>query len=143
MDTTSRNTLIPAFAVFLVLVTAILWWSASLASKTKNSNRAINRNRVACTQEAKLCPDGSSVGRTGPNCAFAPCPASTTNTAVSGGCVITGCSRQVCSDHEVVTTCIMLPEYSCYASATCERQTDGQCGWTTTTKLLDCLTLPQ
>lgn len=28
----------------------------------------------ACTQEAKLCPDGSSVGRTGPNCEFTPCP---------------------------------------------------------------------
>ncbi len=30
---------------------------------------------VACTQEAKICPDGSSVGRTGPACAFADCPA--------------------------------------------------------------------
>ena len=29
---------------------------------------------IACTQEAKLCPDGSYVGRTGPNCEFAPCP---------------------------------------------------------------------
>ena len=29
---------------------------------------------VACTQEAKLCPDGSAVGRTGPNCEFAECP---------------------------------------------------------------------
>jgi hypothetical protein len=29
---------------------------------------------AACTQEAKLCPDGTSVGRTGPNCEFAPCP---------------------------------------------------------------------
>ncbi len=28
----------------------------------------------ACTEEAKICPDGSSVGRTGPNCEFAPCP---------------------------------------------------------------------
>ncbi|SFE98323.1 hypothetical protein SAMN02745121_06366 [Nannocystis exedens] len=28
----------------------------------------------ACTMEAKLCPDGSAVGRTGPNCEFAPCP---------------------------------------------------------------------
>ncbi len=27
-----------------------------------------------CTQEAKLCPDGSYVGRTGPNCEFAACP---------------------------------------------------------------------
>ena len=28
---------------------------------------------VACTMEAKLCPDGSSVGRSGPRCEFAPC----------------------------------------------------------------------
>lgn len=27
-----------------------------------------------CTQEAKLCPDGSYVGRTGPDCEFAACP---------------------------------------------------------------------
>ncbi len=32
---------------------------------------------VACTAEAKLCPDGSAVGRTGPNCEFAECPMST------------------------------------------------------------------
>lgn len=31
-------------------------------------------NQVACTMEAKLCPDGSSVGRSGPNCEFAECP---------------------------------------------------------------------
>gem|GEM_PF-5619646 len=30
----------------------------------------------ACTQEAKICPDGSAVGRTGPTCEFAPCPSS-------------------------------------------------------------------
>lgn len=30
--------------------------------------------QVACTQEAKICPDGSAVGRTGPKCEFAPCP---------------------------------------------------------------------
>lgn len=31
-----------------------------------------------CTTEAKICPDGSGVGRTGPNCEFAPCPAAGT-----------------------------------------------------------------
>jgi len=30
--------------------------------------------QVACTEEALLCPDGSGVGRGGPNCKFAPCP---------------------------------------------------------------------
>lgn len=29
---------------------------------------------VYCTQEVKMCPDGSAVGRTGPNCEFAACP---------------------------------------------------------------------
>jgi len=28
----------------------------------------------ACTMEAKICPDGSAVGRSGPNCEFAACP---------------------------------------------------------------------
>lgn len=28
---------------------------------------------TACTAEAKVCPDGSSVGRSGPDCAFAAC----------------------------------------------------------------------
>jgi hypothetical protein len=31
-------------------------------------------NNVVCTMEVKLCPDGSYVGRTGPNCEFAKCP---------------------------------------------------------------------
>jgi hypothetical protein len=29
---------------------------------------------VACTADAKICPDGSAVGRVGPNCEFAACP---------------------------------------------------------------------
>ncbi len=29
---------------------------------------------VACTDEAKQCPDGSYVGRTGPQCQFSECP---------------------------------------------------------------------
>lgn len=42
-------------------------------------------SRVMCTQEAKLCSDGSYVGRTGPHCEFAKCPEDVTaswNTAI-------------------------------------------------------------
>ncbi|MDC0721390.1 hypothetical protein [Nannocystis bainbridge] len=39
-----------------------------------NPPPADNPGGVACTMEAKVCPDGSAVGRTGPNCEFAPCP---------------------------------------------------------------------
>lgn len=38
---------------------------------------------VYCTQEAMLCPDGSYVGRTGPNCEFAICPG--VNSSTIGG----------------------------------------------------------
>ncbi|HEV7121757.1 MAG TPA: hypothetical protein VGN56_02980 [Candidatus Paceibacterota bacterium] len=38
----------------------------------------------ACTAEAKVCPDGSSVGRTGPNCAFAACPLPNAEDAEAG-----------------------------------------------------------
>lgn len=35
---------------------------------------AASGSGTMCTMDAKLCPDGSSVGRTGPNCEFAACP---------------------------------------------------------------------
>jgi hypothetical protein len=34
---------------------------------------------IGCTLEAKQCPDGSYVGRTGPNCEFSECPGTATN----------------------------------------------------------------
>jgi len=33
-----------------------------------------NSQPRACTEEVKLCPDGSAVGRVAPDCDFAPCP---------------------------------------------------------------------
>jgi len=38
---------------------------------------------VGCTQEAKICPDGSAVSRTGPNCGFAACPTVKTDETVN------------------------------------------------------------
>lgn len=40
---------------------------------------------TVCTQEAKMCPDGSYVGRSGPKCEFAQCPAIKTDTKVKIG----------------------------------------------------------
>lgn len=61
----------------------------------------------------------------------------------SGGstkpCIKTGCSGQVCSDEEVVTTCEYRPEYDCYKRARCERQANGECGFTQTRELTTCL----
>ncbi len=54
-------------------------------------------------------------------------------------CMRTGCSGQVCSDQEVITTCEFKPEYECLKKAACERQKNGQCGFTQTPELLACL----
>ena len=67
-----------------LLVPYILWVSfASLLNYSiwqLNTNKPIgypevkiDKNQIMCTMEAKLCPDGSAVGRSGPNCEFAEC----------------------------------------------------------------------
>ncbi len=58
-----------------LLIPYILW--VSFAGFLNLSIWQLNSqtiNPVACTMEAKLCPDGSAVGRTGPKCEFTPCP---------------------------------------------------------------------
>ena len=54
-------------------------------------------------------------------------------------CKKTGCSGQVCSETDMFTTCEWRPEYACYATAKCERQADGHCGFTKTAELTACL----
>ena len=54
-------------------------------------------------------------------------------------CMKTGCSSQVCSDQEVITTCEYRTEYECYKRAACERQRNGECGFTMTRELTQCL----
>lgn len=55
-------------------------------------------------------------------------------------CRKTGCSGQVCSDSDVITTCEFRPEYACFQNARCERQQNGECGFTQTTELTSCIT---
>jgi hypothetical protein len=60
--------------------------------------------------------------------------------APQGRCYVGGCSSQICSDREdVISTCEWRPQYACYRTATCERQASGQCGWTMTSALQQCL----
>lgn len=54
--------------IVVIIVSATGLVSARLIYKEKK------QEAVFCTMEAKLCPDGSYVGRTGPNCEFTQCP---------------------------------------------------------------------
>ena len=48
--------------------------SAVYIPENPNGVSDVPTNPVACTMEAKMCPDGSYVGRVGPNCEFKACP---------------------------------------------------------------------
>jgi len=73
ISTTLAFSVIIILAIFLAGISFYLWKGIKI-----ENNPIINipkKNKpVACTEEAKICPDGSYVGRTAPNCEFAPCP---------------------------------------------------------------------
>jgi len=55
-----------------------------------------NSEQIICTMEAKLCPDGSYVGRTGPNCEFEKCPDEGEEPACQDLCGDGICQEVVC-----------------------------------------------
>jgi len=58
----------------LILATAsAAFFGFYYSSENKPTDGSENKP-IACTQEAKLCLDGSAVGGIPPNCEFAPCP---------------------------------------------------------------------
>lgn len=61
----NKSTIIALVLLALLLGTA--YWSTKAFPIIKPEN-------IGCTMEAKICPDGSAVGRVAPNCEFAACP---------------------------------------------------------------------
>ncbi len=79
MNRADKNFLIGIVIFLLILL--VLITGAFYFYKSKEISTPVE---VACTMEAKQCPDGSYVGRSGPKCEFTACPsggpvATTTN----------------------------------------------------------------
>lgn len=135
--------------VILLLTGAVIGFQLGRWSGSYEINNLLSPTPVSCTLEAKICPDGSSVGRTGPNCEFAPCPLFNTvspSPAVTGsaetGCKRTGCSGQLCiseDNDDMMSTCEVRKEFGCLQYSRCELQKNGACGWTQTPSYTDCL----
>ncbi|MEO5635080.1 MAG: Gmad2 immunoglobulin-like domain-containing protein [Candidatus Paceibacterota bacterium] len=72
----NKNIIIIIVLVIIVLTGGVLFFSNknNTIDITQNPNNSNNAQQIACTMEAKICPDGSAVGRGGPNCDFDPCP---------------------------------------------------------------------
>lgn len=58
-------------------------------------------------------------------------------------CVRAGCSHELCVSSniagQIMSPCVFKEENECLSSAVCERQTDGNCGFTTTAAYQACL----
>lgn len=82
-----KKSLIFVGVIVLIVIAISLYSSSKKANQIKNEQNTAGQNEAvkqptttstgsknACAQDAKLCPDGSYVGRTGPKCEFAKCP---------------------------------------------------------------------
>ena len=111
---------------------------------TEESSAQLNAALKAMGTQDGVIVVGSHVDVTGPGGRSQTLKATqfyvrTSSSSALKPCIKTGCSKQICSDEEVITTCEYRTEYECYQKATCERQADGNCGFTKTPELQSCL----
>ena len=125
-------------AIIIVGVSYLAYLSFRQTNSSTSPGTPIAPSPVACTMDAKVCPDGSAVGRTSPNCEFAACPGAKTGTKE---CVRGGCSGQICEEAGTgtITDCEYSAAYGCYQKAECTVQANGECGFTDTLVLRQCL----
>ena len=65
----------PILAFFLGVYYERIQSAAAFRTYYKQTRENVRSSQErGCTMDAKMCPDGSYVGRTSPNCEFAACP---------------------------------------------------------------------
>lgn len=77
MSNSGRGTFlyIGVIALFLIIAVSSVTYVILQRRRRQSSSPTLPPGiEQGCTLEAMLCPDGTAVGRTGPNCEFAPCP---------------------------------------------------------------------
>lgn len=73
----SNNKIFLAILASTALLIGLIVWLAinsPQAPQQPQEQATTTPQTYECNADAKICPDGSSVGRTGPNCEFAACP---------------------------------------------------------------------
>lgn len=87
--------------------------------------------QVSCTMEAKLCPDGSAVGRTGPNCEFAACPGNNApsindfnSCAAAGNPIMETYPRQCQANGQTFVEVLVKVGENCLQSVDCQLPMD-------------------
>lgn len=111
----NKNFLSIAGVLVLAVIVYIVWATfMKTALKTKNQGVA-----KVCTADAKKCPDGSWVGRSGPNCEFicptAKLPQSSTTTVILQGTI----GQQVAGLNVKITPLSIVGDSRCPIDVNC------------------------
>lgn len=102
-----------AVVVFLLMIDISIGVFNEGAKGTGSANTN-NTNAVICPQDAKVCPDGTTVSRIAPDCDFPSCPTTNVNTSVNvNSAVNTNTTVSTTSQPAVIyTTTLKLTEGS-------------------------------
>lgn len=90
-----------SYFIIALLLLVVVGGAAAVFFRLNN-----NQKPVACTIEAKLCPDGSYVSRQGPNCEFAKCKDISTMGTIKGKVGV----GPICPVERVGIPCPVPPE---------------------------------
>jgi hypothetical protein len=60
--------------IILILIVIVGVFIIGMSLMNQSFQETPSPQVSACTMDAKVCPDGSYVGRVAPSCEFAPCP---------------------------------------------------------------------
>jgi len=124
--------------MFARIPLVLLLVTACKGSQAGNPDGSRPPEGRACTEEAKVCPDGSAVGRTGPDCAFAACPAGADAAAgppagVAGGtapATIRECTAPAgCTEPRMLAPNTLCPDGKTMSGPVCADAGDATCAW--------------
>jgi hypothetical protein len=121
----------------VITIVIVIFALLSLAiSSVINSPQKIR----ACTEEAKMCPDGSSVSRGGPNCEFAECPkvitqttVITSNTTQNTNVVIPNIANTTKLNKKIIINGVSITPIELVSDSRCA--VDVQCVWAGTVEI--------
>jgi len=145
------------FLAIIALLVVVLMWGVSTAPKPADVGTSPTPTPVRttapvapvnsfCTMDAKMCPDGSYVGRVGPNCEFALCPAGTPGNNPSGIFVVgfggrAGGGNLVLIPREIVEDSRCPSDVQCIQAGTVRVRADVVYNRATTTQVVQ-LSMP-
>jgi hypothetical protein len=113
----SRKTSFALLSVLIVAGCAYAVWFSIAHTVSKNTN-SHDGEATVCTTDAMQCPDGSWVGRSGPNCQFV-CPTGTTTQGTGETLLLTKIDQSVSGLNVKITPLQVLEDSRCPHDVQC------------------------